>query len=175
MSDVQRMEGSFDPPETAPDGQTATLTGFAPVATMRSYPMEVVSYTRGRGHLTLTLDGYRPCHNAAEVIEAVDYEPEHDLDNPADSVFCSHGAGFVVPWEQVRSHMHVDSGWGHTAPAAEETAARPRRMAAYRATLEEDAELLKIYARTYGPINSDPLAAYRPVQKRERPDIAAEQ
>ena len=175
MSDVQRMEGSFDPPETAPDGQTATLTGFAPVATMRSYPMEVVSYTRGRGHLNLTLDGYRPCHNAAEVIEAVGYEPEHDLDNPADSVFCSHGAGFVVPWEQVRSHMHVDSGWGHTAPTAEETAARPRRMAAYRATLEEDAELLKIFERTYGPIKRDPLAAFRPVQKRERPDFAAEQ
>ena len=165
MSDVQRMEGSFDPPETAPDGQTAALTGFAPVATMRSYPMEVVSYTRGRGHLNLTLDGYRPCHNAAEVIEAVDYEPEHDLDNPADSVFCSHGAGFVVPWEQVRSHMHVDSGWGRTAPTAEETAARPRRMAAYRATLEEDAELLKIFERTYGPIKRDPLAAFRPVQK----------
>ena len=167
--------GSFDPPETAPDGQTATLTGFAPVATMRSYPMEVVGYTRGRGHLTLTLDGYRPCHNAAEVIEAVGYEPEHDLDNPADSVFCSHGAGFVVPWEQVRSHMHVDSGWGHTAPTAEETAARPRRMAAYRATLEEDAELLKIFEQTYGPIKRDPLAAFRPTQKRERPDFNAEQ
>ena len=159
MSDVQRMEGSFDPPEMAPDGQTATLTGFAPVAAMRSYPMEVVSYTRGRGHLNLTLDGYRPCHNAAEVIEAVGYEPEHDLDNPADSVFCSHGAGFVVPWEQVRSHMHVDSGWGRTAPTAEETAARPRRMAAYRATLEEDAELLKIFERTYGPIKRDPPGA----------------
>ena len=172
MSDVQRMEGSFDPPESGTD--TATLTGFAPVSTMRSYPMEVVSYTRGRGHLSLTLDGYRPCHNEAEVIEAVGYEPEHDLDNPADSVFCSHGAGFVVPWEQVRSHMHVDSGWGRTAPAAEETAARPRRMAAYRATLEEDAELLKIFERTYGPIKRDPLAAFRPVQKRERPDFAAE-
>ena len=173
MSDIQRMEGTFDPPESGEE--TAVLTGFAPVSTMRSYPMEVVSYTRGRGHLSLTLDGYRPCHNAAEVIEAVGYEPEHDLDNPADSVFCSHGAGFVVPLEQVRSHMHVDSGWGHTAPTAEETAARPRRMAAYRATLEEDAELLKIFERTYGPIKRDPLAAFRPVQKRERPDFAAEQ
>ena len=175
MTDIQRMEGSFDPPETAPDGQTATLTGFAPVATMRSYPMEVVSYTRGRGHLNLTLDGYRPCHNAAEVIEAVDYEPEHDLDNPADSVFCSHGAGFVVPWEQVRSHMHVDSGWGKTARPAEEAATRPRRMAAYRATLEEDAELLKIFEQTYGPIKRDPLAAFRPTRKTERPDFDAEQ
>mgnify|MGYP000596287880 CR=1 FL=1 len=173
MSDIQRMEGSFDPPESG--AETATLTGFAPVSTMRSYPMEVVSYTRGRGHLSLTLDGYRPCHNAQEVIAETGYQPEHDLDNPADSVFCAHGAGFVVPWEQVRSHMHVDSGWGHTAPAAEETAARPRRMAAYRATLEEDAELLKIFERTYGPIKRDPLAAFRPVQKRERPDFAAEQ
>ena len=176
MSDVQRMEGSFDPPETAPDGQTAVLTGFAPVAAMRSYPMEVVSYTRGRGHLNLTLDGYRPCHNAAEVIEAVGYEPEHDLDNPADSVFCSHGAGFVVPWEQVRSHMHVESGWGKAKPARPETqAVSQRRAMAYRATLEEDAELLKIFERTYGPIKRDPLAAFRPVQKTERPDFAAEQ
>ena len=173
MSDIQRMEGSFDPPESG--AETATLTGFAPVSTMRSYPMEVVSYTRGRGHLSLTLDGYRPCHNAQEVIAESGYQPEHDLENPADSVFCAHGAGFVVPWSEVRSHMHVDSGWGHTAPTAEETAARPRRMAAYRATLEEDAELLKIFERTYGPIKRDPLAAFRPVQKRERPDFAAEQ
>ena len=176
MNDIQRMEGSFDLPETSADGQTAILTGTAPVTTMRSYPMEVVSYTRGRGRLSLTLDGYRPCHNAQEVIEAVGYEPEHDLDNPADSVFCSHGAGFVVPWSQVRNYMHVDSGWGKTRPAPEEEAApRQRRMAAYRATLEEDAELMKIFEQTYGPIKRDPLAAFRPVQKTERPDFAAEQ
>ena len=173
MNDIQRMEGTFDPPESGEE--TAVLTGFAPVATMRSYPMEVVGYSRGRGHLSLTLDGYRPCHNAAEIIEAVGYEPEHDLDNPADSVFCAHGAGFVVPWDQVRSHMHVDSGWGKSTRPAQETAAPQRRAMAYRATLEEDAELLKIFERTYGPIKRDPLAAFRPVQKRERPDFAAEQ
>ena len=174
MTDIQRMEGSFDPPESGEEA--AVLTGFAPVATMRSYPMEVVGYTRGRGHLTLTLDGYRPCHNAAEIIEAVGYEPEHDLDNPADSVFCAHGAGFVVPWDQVRSHMHVDSGWGKSKSPEQETQAVPqRRTAAYRATLEEDAELLKIFERTYGPIKRDPLAAFRPVQKRERPDFDAQQ
>ena len=175
MNDIQNMGGSFDPPETGADGDTTLLTGTAPASTMRSYPMEVVGYTRGRGHLTLTLDGYRPCHNAAEVIEAAGYEPEHDLDNPADSVFCAHGAGFVVPWEQVRSHMHVDSGWGKTAKTEEALQARPRRMAAYRATLEEDAELLKIFEQTYGPIKRDPLAAFRPTQKRERPDFNAEQ
>ncbi|MBS6772273.1 MAG: TetM/TetW/TetO/TetS family tetracycline resistance ribosomal protection protein [Faecalibacterium prausnitzii] len=175
MNDIQNMGGSFDPPETGADGDTTLLTGTAPASTMRSYPMEVVGYTRGRGHLTLTLDGYRPCHNAAEVIEAAGYEPEHDLDNPADSVFCAHGAGFVVPWEQVRSHMHVDSGWGKTAKTEETVQARPRRMSAYRATLEEDAELLKIFEQTYGPIKRDPLAAFRPTQKQERPDFNAEQ
>ena len=173
MSDIQRMEGTFDPPESGEE--TAVLTGFAPVSTMRSYPMEVVSYTRGRGHLSLTLDGYRPCHNAQEVIAAIGYEPEHDLDNPADSVFCAHGAGFVVPWDQVRSHMHVDSGWGKSTRPEQEAAVPQRRAMAYRATLEEDVELLKIFERTYGPIKRDPLAAFRPVQKRERPDFAAEQ
>ena len=87
--------------------------------------MDVVGYTRGRGHLNLSLDGYRPCHNAEEVIAAVGYEPEHDLDNPADSVFCAHGAGFVVPWEQVRSHMHVESGWGKANPPARRCRLRP--------------------------------------------------
>ena len=174
MTDIQRMEGSFDPPESGEE--TAVLTGFAPVAAMRSYPMEVVSYTRGRGRLTLTPDGCRPCHNAAQVIEAAGYEPEHDLENPADSVFCAHGAGFVVPWDQVRSHMHVDSGWGKTArPEPEAQAVPQRRAMAYRATLEEDAELLKIFERTYGPIKRDPLAAFRPMQKRERPDFDAQQ
>ena len=174
MTDIQRMEGSFDPPESGEE--TAVLTGFAPVAAMRSYPMEVVSYTRGRGRLTLTPDGCRPCHNAAQVIEAAGYEPEHDLENPADSVFCAHGAGFVVPWDQVRSHMHVDSGWGKAArPEPEAQAVPQRRAMAYRATLEEDAELLKIFERTYGPIKRDPLAAFRPAQKRERPDFDAQQ
>ena len=176
LNDIQRMEGSFDPPETSPDGQTATLTGKAPAASMGSYPMEVVGYTRGRGRLSLTLDGYRPCHNTQQVVEAAGYEPEHDVENPADSVFCAHGAGFVVPWDQVRNYMHVDSGWGRAKPAEAAAHAAPqRRAAAYRATLEEDEELLKIFERTYGPIKRDPLAAFRPVQKRERPDFAAEQ
>ena len=176
LNDIQRMEGSFDPPETSPDGQTATLTGKVPAASMGSYPMEVVGYTRGRGRLSLTLDGYRPCHNTQQVVEAAGYEPEHDVENPADSVFCAHGAGFVVPWDQVRNYMHVDSGWGRAKPAEAAAPAAPqRRAAAYRATLEEDEELLKIFERTYGPIKRDPLAAFRPVQKRERPDFAAEQ
>ena len=161
MNDIQNMGGSFDPPETGADGDTTLLTGTAPASTMRSYPMEVVGYTRGRGHLTLTLDGYRPCHNAAEVIEAAGYEPEHDLDNPADSVFCAHGAGYLVKWDEVPARAHLSTGLerrlnGETATeesyAEDDANARRRRADAYRGTLEQDKELLAIFERTYGKI-----------------------
>lgn len=173
ITDIQRREGTFDPPETGLE--TAVLTGTAPVATLRDYPVELAGYTHGRGRINLTPVGYRPCHNAAQVIAESGYQPQHDLDNPADSVFCAHGAGFVVSWADVRSHMHVDSGWGKSQrPADAVPAPSPRRAAAYRATLEEDAELMKIFERTYGPIKRDPLAAFRPVKKTERPDFAAQ-
>ena len=161
MNDVQQMGGSFDPPQTAPDGQTATLTGTAPASTMRSYPMDVVGYTRGRGHLSLTLDGYRPCHNTDEVLAAIGYEPEHDLDNPADSVFCAHGAGYLVKWDEVPARAHLSTGLerrlnGETATeeadAEDDANARRRRADAYRGTLEQDKELLAIFERTYGKI-----------------------
>lgn len=173
ITDIQRREGTFDPPETGLE--TAVLTGTAPVATLRDYPVELAGYTHGRGRISLTPVGYRPCHNAAQVIAESGYQPQHDLDNPADSVFCAHGAGFVVSWADVRSHMHVDSGWGKSQrPADAAPAPSPRRAAAYWATLEEDAELMKIFERTYGPIKRDPLAAFRPVKKTERPDFAAQ-
>lgn len=173
ITEIQRREGTFDPPETGLE--TAVLTGTAPVATLRDYPVELAGYTHGRGRISLTPVGYRPCHNAAQVIAESGYQPQHDLDNPADSVFCAHGAGFVVSWADVRSHMHVDSGWGKSQrPADAAPAPSPRRAAAYRATLEEDAELMKIFERTYGPIKRDPLAAFRPVKKTERPDFAAQ-
>lgn len=173
ITDIQRREGTFDPPETGLE--TAVLTGTAPVATLRDYPVELAGYTHGRGRISLTPVGYRPCHNAAQVIAESGYQPQHDLDNPADSVFCAHGAGFVVSWADVRSHMHVDSGWGKSQrPADAAPTPSPRRAAAYRATLEEDAELMKIFERTYGPIKRDPLAAFRPVKKTERPDFAAQ-
>lgn len=173
ITDIQRREGTFDPPETGLE--TAVLTGTAPVATLRDYPVELAGYTHGRGRISLTPVGYRPCHNAAQVIAESGYQPQHDMDNPADSVFCAHGAGFVVSWADVRSHMHVDSGWGKSQrPADAAPAPSPRRAAAYRATLEEDAELMKIFERTYGPIKRDLLAAFRPVKKTERPDFAAQ-
>ena len=87
----------------------ALLTGTAPVSTMRNYQRDVISYTKGRGRLTLSLSGYEPCHNAEEVIAASGYDFDSDLQDPAGSVFCSHGAGFVVPWDEVKQYMHVES------------------------------------------------------------------
>lgn len=106
MSDVQRMHGNFDTPET--DGGRSVLKGRAPVAAMRDYQKEVNAYTHGEGHLSCILDGYEPCHNAEEVINECGYDPEGDLENPTGSVFCAHGAGFVVPWNQVPEYAHME-------------------------------------------------------------------
>ena len=107
MADMDRMFGIFEPPVTTEDG--VILTGKAPVACLRDYQREVIAYTKGRGHLNLWFKDYEPCHNAEEVIEAAGYDPEADLENTADSVFCSHGAGYLVPWYQVKEYMHVES------------------------------------------------------------------
>lgn len=108
MNDIQRMYGRFATPESA--GNTAVLTGVAPVATMQGYQREVTAYSHGLGRIFCTLQGYEPCHNAEEVIAAIGYEPEADTEYTADSVFCGHGAGFVVPWEQVYDYMHLEAG-----------------------------------------------------------------
>lgn len=118
MTDVQRMHGRFDLPRT--EGEQCILTGVAPVSEMRDYQRDVISYTRGMGKLTLTIKGYEPCHNAEEVVRSLGYDPEADLENPTGSVFCAHGAGFVVPWDRVYDYAHLplktdflsmESGW----------------------------------------------------------------
>lgn len=109
MADVQRMSGSFDTPSG--DGEYMVLEGEAPVAQMRDYAMGVNAYTHGRGHLSCVFAGYRPCHNADEVIEQSAYDPESDLENTPDSVFCAHGAGYPVKWYKVPEFMHLDYAW----------------------------------------------------------------
>ncbi len=109
ISDIQRMQGRFDAPLT--EGDFTTITGSAPAADMRGYQREVNAYTRGTGRLSCTLKGYEPCHNTEEVMEMFGYEPEADTENPSSSVFCAHGAGFVVPWEQVPAYAHMESSW----------------------------------------------------------------
>ena len=153
MTDIQKMLGEFDPPKT--EGEMTVLTGSAPVVTMRDYQKEVISYTSGRGRLSCTLKGYYPCHNQEEVVEAVGYDPEADLENPTGAVFCAHGAGFVVNWDQVEDYMHVESGWN--APAGQET--KPEKPVTAKNWKEEnekylatEKELEEIFERTYGPI-----------------------
>ena len=153
MTDIQKMLGEFDPPKT--EGEMTVLTGSAPVVTMRDYQKEVISYTSGRGRLSCTLKGYYPCHNQEEVVEAVGYDPEADLENPTGSVFCAHGAGFVVNWDRVEEYMHVESG--RNAPAGQET--KPEKPVTAKNWKEEnekylatEKELEEIFERTYGPI-----------------------
>jgi small GTP-binding protein len=155
MTDIQRMNGSFQPPELS--GELSVMTGDAPVATMRGYQAEVTAYTRGRGRLFCSLKGYLPCHNAEEVIQAIGYDSERDMDNPTGSVFCSHGTGFLVDWDKVPAYMHIDSEW--QSPEAEKPDMEPleepvtiRSRADYRGSLQEDKELEEIFVRTFGPI-----------------------
>lgn len=153
MSDIQRMSGTFEDPWI--DGEMAVLTGMAPVATMRDYHNEVISYTRGRGHVFCTMKGYYPCHNAEEVIAQMGYDPEADMANPTGSVFCSHGAGFVVNWNQVEDYMHLESPLHLEIPKMqEEKEAESSRNLSWKEEQAQYAasekELEEIFLRTYG-------------------------
>lgn len=108
LSDIQKMCGTFDNPE--PDGDMSLITGIAPVSEMAGYQTEVNAYTHGLGRVFCCLKGYMPCHNTSEVIARIGYNPEADIENPSSSVFCAHGAGFIVHWYQVEEYMHVESG-----------------------------------------------------------------
>lgn len=139
MTDIQRMSGSFDTP--LQDGEIAILTGSAPVVTMRDYQTEVISYTKGRGRLSCTLEGYKPCHNQEEIVKEVGYDSERDLDNPTGSVFCAHGAGFVVKWDEVENYMHLQSTLESKETVDEEfvfPTAAARRASTYLEMTEED-------------------------------------
>ncbi|MDE5892023.1 MAG: TetM/TetW/TetO/TetS family tetracycline resistance ribosomal protection protein [Acetatifactor sp.] len=160
MSDIQKKSGSFEDPETL--GERSILRGTAPAATLNGYQMEVNAYTRGRGRLSCQFHGYAPCHNEQEIIEGRGYDPERDLDNPADSVFCAHGAGFIVPWQQVEEFAHVDTGdklrrllpevFGQPGAAKQSgVGGRPGDSAAARDDrFISQEEIEEIYLHTYG-------------------------
>lgn len=167
MADIQRMGGSCQPPE--PLGEMSLLNGSAPVSEVGDYAVQVAAYTRGMGRLSCVPSGYRPCHDPEAVIAAAGYDSDRDVDNPADSVFCGHGAGFVVRWDQVRDYMHVDSGLSLPAPEQEAAPApaAPRRGAVYSGSLEADEELKAIFERTYGPIQRRDLRPQPKPRKRD--------
>ena len=167
MTDLQRMNGEVELPETI--GEDAVLTGRAPVAGLRDYGREVAVYTRGRGRLSCTPAGYFPCAEADSVIAAIGYDPERDTENPADSVFCSHGTGVIVPWFEVCDHAQVESGWQpkSAAPEPETSGPKQRTVSAYEGTIEQDRELQAIFERTYGTVKRrefiPPKAPRRPI------------
>ena len=178
MADVQKMQGTFDAPEV--EGETAILKGTAAVAQMRDYQKEVVSYTHGTGKLFCSLKGYAPCKNQDEVVQNIGYDPEADLENPTGSVFCAHGAGFVVPWDQVEAYMHLQSGvdmdeldsesWYEDVESAQNpgTAVDNANISgnisgkngkfSYSGSYEEEEELQAIFERTFGPMKRDSTA-----------------
>ena len=170
MSDLQRMGGETEPPETL--GEETILAGSAPVAALREYARDVVAYTRGRGRLLLQNGGYRPCADADKVIETIGYEPERDVENTPDSVFCAHGAGYTVKWDEVGAMAHVDSGLRLGKQAVQETAApRMRTVSTYAGTIEQDRELQAIFERTYGPVKRQ---TFIPSKEPKRPPADTE-
>ena len=155
ISDVRAMNGVFDSPEDA--GDMLALKGGAPVSAMNGYMEELISYSRGRGRLSLRPDGYRPCHEQEKIVSALGYDPLSDLDNPADSVFCAHGAGFNVRWDQVPDYMHLESCL-KKAEAPELTPVQRRGLSI------DERELEAIMEREFGPIRRP---EYRAAQRNE--------
>lgn len=154
MTDIQRMFGSFNPPETI--GEFSVISGTTPVSTMYDYSRDVMQYTHGKGKLMCSLKGYEPCHNAEEVINAIGYDCDADVDNPCDSVFCSHGAGYNVKWNEVKSHMHLPSAL--SAPKSEYVDTSGKiSFSNYKDKgnlFALDKELMQIFEQTYGPVKN---------------------
>ena len=153
ISDIRAKSGSFDPPVETPGG--TLLQGRAPVSELRDYARDVAAYTRGRGRLSCEVAGYFPCHNTETVVAALAYDPAADLENTPDSVFCSHGAGITIPWDQVEENMHLESVLRPKPAAAPAAAPRVRTQ---NLDLDEK-ELQRIIEREFGP-QKTPL--YRP-------------
>lgn len=149
MTDITQMGGTFSQPQTR--GDMTMLSGNAPVAAMCDYSKEVIGYTGGRGRLGCILSGYEPCQNSEEVIESIGYNSDTDLENTADSIFCSHGAGFTVKWDKVYDYMHIEA-MSFDDEDEEDDEVIARRAKKYLDTVADDNELMQIFERTYGAV-----------------------
>jgi small GTP-binding protein len=175
ITDLQRMGCSFTQGDTL--GDTTLLTGRGPVSGLQDYALEVSGYTHGRGRFSCVPDGYEPCQNQEEIIAAAAYDPEADLENTPDSVFCSHGSGTIVKWYDVPEHMHLPAYLTPEPPEDEEAQDWQRRAREYCAHVATDKELMAIFERTYGPIQRDSRTALRTPrstssQPKRKPSLA---
>mgnify|MGYP005970395389 FL=1 len=174
MTDIQRMYGTFSSPESR--GDVTVLSGTCPVSEMQSYTKEVMQYTHGKGKLACILKGYEPCHNAEEVIEGIGYDCDADSENPCGSVFCSHGAGYNVAWNEVSEHMHLPST---LTPATDESKSVNSKTAFAKCKNQDDVfaldkELMQIFEQTYGPVTHKKAPERRKVTAVSALDKAAE-
>lgn len=156
ISDLQRMSADFSPPETV--GEITVIKGSAPVSELNDYQSEIISYTRGRGRISYVNGGYRECHNADEIIRNINYNCDSDTENSADSVFCSHGAGINIKWNEVKSHMHLPSCLETEKKETEKKENKVRQISEKTAS---DEELMEIFERTYGKTEREPRKAFR--------------
>ena len=168
INDLQNMSAEFGTPESM--GEMTVITGTAPVSEMNSYHETVISYTRGKGRLTCTSGGYRECHNAEQVISDIGYDCDGDTENTADSVFCSHGAGFVIKWDEVQDYMHLPPCLADSGDETEEPEIKTRRAAEFVKKAVSDEELMEIFEMTYGKIARDPRKAFK--KTKAAPDLS---
>ena len=166
ITDIQRMQGEYDPPET--DGDQAVLRGSAPVRLLREYQTELTAYTRGQGRIQLRVSGYRPCREQEQIVKEIGYDPARDLENPASSVFCAHGAGYEVKWQDVDAAAHLPLL--RLGGPAQQEPQRIVKSVAPGGAPELEKELLAIFERTYGAIRRRdvlPQMMLRSEDKRE--------
>ncbi|MDO4650623.1 MAG: TetM/TetW/TetO/TetS family tetracycline resistance ribosomal protection protein [Eubacteriales bacterium] len=170
ISDIQRMQGTFLPPEM--DEDMSVIRGTAPVSAMRDYQKEVLAYTGGRGRLFCELGGYQPCSEQDAVVETIGYDSERDLLNPTGSVFCAHGAGFVVPWNQVEEYMHLEGAQldsDSTEVEVQEMNSGRSSRSSGMGSYEEDKELQAIFERTFGPVKRQRFTERKTYQSSSTP------
>lgn len=191
IHDMERRNSSFQPPQL--NGETAVLEGTAPVSALRDYQAELISYSKGKGRLTCTMQGYAPCHNPEEIIKTIGYDPEADIENPSGSVFCSHGAGFYVDWTEVKDYMHLEEYKKPEEiekPEIQETQPQEviseiksddlKKKRKNELSESEEKELKEIFTRTYGVSKKNRQTPggniqvkrkeYQPKEKEEKPE-----
>lgn len=159
ISDLQHMSADFDTPENI--GEMSIIRGCAPVSEINDYQTDIIAFTHGKGKISFNIAGYRECHNAEAIINWIGYNCDSDVENSADSIFCSHGAGYIVKWNEVYDHMHLPLTISEEQQEEESSEQKRAKAARFMEKAVSDEELMEIFERTYGKINRDPVRAFK--------------